>query len=58
MPKSVSPSAPYLELQVHPSNIRSGVRTYFFSRRRLRFWIAGMSAYGLLVLLALFLAPQ
>jgi murein DD-endopeptidase MepM/ murein hydrolase activator NlpD len=58
MPKSASPSVPYLELQVHPSNIRSGVRTFFFSRRRLRAWIGGMSAYAVLVLLALFLAPR
>lgn len=45
MPKSVSPSPPVLELQFHPSNIRSGVRTFFFSRRRLRLWAAGLGAY-------------
>ena len=58
MPKSASPSPPSLELQFHPSNIRLGVRTFFFSRRALRWWAMGLALWGGVTLLGLALSPR
>jgi murein DD-endopeptidase MepM/ murein hydrolase activator NlpD len=55
--KSAS-STPYLELQFHPSNIRSGVRYFFFSRSRIRVWALAMGSYVLLMMIGLALAPR
>jgi murein DD-endopeptidase MepM/ murein hydrolase activator NlpD len=56
--KSASSAAPRLELQFHPSNIRSGVRYFFFTRRSLQLWGVGLSLYGLAALLGLLLSPR
>jgi murein DD-endopeptidase MepM/ murein hydrolase activator NlpD len=56
--KSASSSAPCLELQFHPSNIRSGVRYFFFTRRALRLWGAALALYAAIAVLGLLLSPR
>ena len=50
-------SGPLLEIQVHPSQIRLGVRYFFFTRRQLGLWAAGILAYVALVLFSLVVSP-
>ncbi len=51
-------SAPYLEIQVHPSQIRRGVWYFFLSRAQLTAWVAVVSAVLLFVLVNALAAPR
>jgi murein DD-endopeptidase MepM/ murein hydrolase activator NlpD len=46
-----------LEIQVHPSQIRLGVRYFFFTRRQLAIWTAGIALYVGLVIFGLIVSP-
>lgn len=48
---------PLLEIQVHPSQIRLGVRYFFFTRRQLAIWGTGIAAYVALVVFSLVVSP-
>jgi murein DD-endopeptidase MepM/ murein hydrolase activator NlpD len=48
---------PLLEIQVHPSQIRRGVRYFFFTRRQLATWATGTLFYVGLVLFGLVVSP-
>lgn len=48
---------PLLEIQIHPSDIRRGVRTFFLTRERLRALGVGLGAVLLFVLVNLVFAP-
>ena len=58
-PPSKRPSVdgPLLEIQVHPSQIRLGVRYFFFTRRQLAIWAGGIAAYVALVVFSLIVSP-
>jgi murein DD-endopeptidase MepM/ murein hydrolase activator NlpD len=49
---------PWLEVQIHPLDIRSGVRALFFTRRQLRLLTAAAAVWLVVVLLALALGPS
>lgn len=48
---------PLLEIQVHPSQIRLGVHYFFFTRRQLALWAAGIAFFVGLVLFGLIVSP-
>ncbi len=48
---------PLLEIQVHPSQIRLGVRYFFFNRRQLVGWAVGIAAFLGLVGFSLAVSP-
>jgi murein DD-endopeptidase MepM/ murein hydrolase activator NlpD len=52
-----STQGPLLEIQVHPSQIRLGVRYFFFSPRQLVAWAAGILLYVALVVFSLIVSP-
>ena len=57
-PNKPAPSqGPLLEIQVHPSQIRLGVRYFFFTRRQLAIWAATVTGYAVLVVFALIVSP-
>ncbi len=58
MPSERSPQAPHLEIQVHPSDIRRGVWYFFLTRRQMQWWIAGLAAFALFLVVNLAIAPQ
>ncbi len=53
-----SPQAPHLEIQVHPGDIRRGVWYFFLTRRQMQWWIAGLAAFALFLVVNLAIAPQ
>ena len=55
---SSGPRRTILEVQFHPSDIRRGVRTYFLDRNRLAVLVAIASAFVVLVLVSVGLAPR
>lgn len=48
---------PYLEVQIHPSDIRRGVWYLFFTRGQMRSWVAGGLAFFLFLLFSAAVAP-
>ena len=48
---------PLLEIQVHPSQIRLGVRYFFFTRRQLAIWAASIAGYLALAVFSLLVSP-
>ena len=48
---------PLLEIQFHPSQIRRGVKYFFFTRKQLAMWAGGVLFYAGLVLFSLFVSP-
>ena len=58
MRSPIGRDTPILEIQIHSSDIRSGVRTLFFTRRRLRVWAAWAAAAVVALGTAAALAPS
>jgi murein DD-endopeptidase MepM/ murein hydrolase activator NlpD len=58
VPKKTSREEPVLEIQVHPSEIRWGVRYFFFSRRALFATVASIVVLVAFVVTNLFIAPK
>ncbi len=50
--------APYLEVQVHPSQIRRGVWYFFLSRRQVSVWVAAISLLLVFLLVNAVAAPR
>jgi murein DD-endopeptidase MepM/ murein hydrolase activator NlpD len=55
--KPPASQGPLLEIQVHPSQIRLGVRYFFFTRRQLFAWAGGILFYVGLVVFSLLVSP-
>jgi murein DD-endopeptidase MepM/ murein hydrolase activator NlpD len=55
--KPPASQGPLLEIQVHPSQIRLGVRYFFFTRRQLAIWATGLAGFGALVVFSLIVSP-
>ena len=55
--KPPASQGPLLEIQVHPSQIRLGVRYFFFTRRQLAAWAAGIVFFVGLVVFSLVVSP-
>ena len=59
-PRARRPSSkrgPLLEIQIHPSQIRLGVRYFFFTRRQLAIWAAAIACYVGFVIFGLVVSP-
>ncbi len=55
--KAATGGGPLLEIQVHPSQIRLGVRYFYFTRRQLAIWVASILFYVGLVVFSLVVSP-
>ena len=59
MPKSAPrPASPYLEIQVHPGDIRRGVRYLFLTRRQVALWSVAAALYAAFLAFGGAVAPR